>query len=163
MPARSDRLPARTIRLALSGEGAHADGRHVFEAIDWKLAGVRTQGAGHSLFELLNHLVYWQDWVLKWLDGAPPPLPKHASGGWPGNPGPASRKEWNAAVRAFRKGLDALDRGARESDLFGKQGKKSRLEMLHAIASHNSYHLGQAVLLRQMLGAWPPPQGSLTW
>ena len=35
--------------------------------------------------------------------------------------------------------------------------------MLHTIASHNSYHLGQIVLVRQLLGAWPPPGGGLTW
>jgi hypothetical protein len=41
--------------------------------------------------------------------------------------------------------------------------EKSRLEMLHTIAGHNSYHVGQVVLLRQLLAAWPPPSGGLTW
>jgi hypothetical protein len=27
--------------------------------------------------------------------------------------------------------------------------------MLQTAASHNSYHAGQIVILRQMLGAWP--------
>jgi len=31
------------------------------------------------------------------------------------------------------------------------------------MAAHNSHHLGQVVLLRLMLGAWPPPSGSYTW
>jgi uncharacterized damage-inducible protein DinB len=31
------------------------------------------------------------------------------------------------------------------------------------MAAHNSHHLGQVVLLRQILGAWPPPSGSYTW
>jgi hypothetical protein len=35
--------------------------------------------------------------------------------------------------------------------------------MLQAIASHNSYHAGQVVALRQILAAWPPPSGGLTW
>jgi hypothetical protein len=29
--------------------------------------------------------------------------------------------------------------------------------------AHNGHHLGQVVLMRQMLGAWPPPSGSYTW
>jgi uncharacterized damage-inducible protein DinB len=37
------------------------------------------------------------------------------------------------------------------------------LEMLHLIGSHTSYHVGQVALLRQMLGAWPPPSGGVTW
>jgi len=28
--------------------------------------------------------------------------------------------------------------------------------MLQTVASHNSYHTGQVVLLRRILGAWPP-------
>ncbi len=31
------------------------------------------------------------------------------------------------------------------------------------VATHNSHHLGQVVLLRQLHGAWPPPAGSWTW
>ncbi|GAC1419193.1 MAG: hypothetical protein NVSMB62_11680 [Acidobacteriaceae bacterium] len=30
-------------------------------------------------------------------------------------------------------------------------------------AAHAAYHLGRVVLLRQMLGAWPPPAGGFTW
>ena len=35
--------------------------------------------------------------------------------------------------------------------------------MLYTIASDNSYHAGQAALVRVMLDAWPPPSGGLTW
>jgi DinB superfamily len=31
------------------------------------------------------------------------------------------------------------------------------------IAMHNVHHLGQIVTLRQIQGAWPPPEGSYTW
>jgi uncharacterized damage-inducible protein DinB len=41
--------------------------------------------------------------------------------------------------------------------------KTSRLRMFHTIASHTSYHIGQVVMLRQLLGKWPPPSGGLTW
>lgn len=44
-----------------------------------------------------------------------------------------------------------------------KGSGKSPLEMLIAVAAHNSYHAGQAVVLRQLLGMWPPPSGGLTW
>ncbi len=31
------------------------------------------------------------------------------------------------------------------------------------MANHNSHHLGQVILLRQVMGLWPPPSGSWTW
>jgi hypothetical protein len=160
---KNDGILEKTIGCALSGEGAHAASHNVFEGLDWKLAGSRPAGAPHSLFQLLQHLIYWQDWVIKWLDGKTPSIPKHASGSWPRSVSPASEEEWKRAVKDFRQGLDALERASGGAELLVKRGKKSRLEMLVTIASHNSYHLGQAALLRQMLGAWPPPSGGLTW
>lgn len=161
---RSDqKIIEKTIGHALSGKGAHVGAKDAFEALDWKLAGVRPEGAPHSVFQLLNHMSYWRDWVVKWLGGEKPPLPKHASGGWPAGPAPASKEEWERAVRGFQSGLDELERRSRAEDPLTKRGNKSRLEMLQTIASHNSYHMGQVVFLRQMLGAWPPPSGGLTW
>jgi hypothetical protein len=54
-------------------------------------------------------------------------------------------------ARAFVKG-----------DLSATRGDKTHVEMARVIGAHNSYHAGQAALLRQVLGAWPPPSGGLT-
>lgn len=147
----------------LSGKGTHIEAANTFAGLDWKSAGARPEGIPHSIFQLLNHMVYWQDWATQWLDGKEPSLPRHAPDSWPGGTEPANREEWEQAVRAFRSGLRNLNRNARAADLFAKQGRKTRLEMLQTLASHNSYHAGQVVLLRQLLGAWPPPSGGLTW
>ena len=39
----------------------------------------------------------------------------------------------------------------------------SALQAVYHVVEHFSYHLGQIVLLRQELGAWPPPRGGDTW
>jgi uncharacterized damage-inducible protein DinB len=160
----SDRkILEKTVGNALSGKGSHVATKNVLAGLNWKVGGARPRGASHSIFQLLNHMSYWQDWVVKWLGGEDPPIPKHASGGWPGSPSPTSPKEWQRAVRGFRSGLKKLDRQSREAGLLATRGEYSRLGMLQAIASHNSYHVGQVVLLRQMLGTWPPPSGGITW
>jgi uncharacterized damage-inducible protein DinB len=111
----------------------------------------------HTVFQLLNHMVFWQDWVVAWLDGQKPPS---TSGSWRGSDGPATREEWERAVGRFRSGLAELARCAGEGDLLIKRGRTSPLEMLQTAISHTSYHTGQVVMLRQMLGAWPPsPRG----
>jgi uncharacterized damage-inducible protein DinB len=153
----------KALACALSGTGAHVETAAVFASLDWKLAGVRRAKIPHSIFQLLNHMSYWQDWAVRWLDGKNPPLPRHAVGSWPGRVRPSSQKEWEQAVRRFRRELRALLRRSRQPNLFAKPGIKSRLELLHAIASHNSYHAGQVVLIRQSVRAWPPASGGLTW
>ncbi len=148
---------------ALSGKDAHVEVKNALEGLDWKIAGELPAGIPHSIFQLLNHIVYWQEWAVKWLDGKKPAIPKHAAGSWPGSTAPANSREWKQTVRRLEKALDALTRRCGEGDILSKRGGKSRIEMLQAIASHGSYHIGQVVQLRQMLGAWPPPSGGVTW
>jgi uncharacterized damage-inducible protein DinB len=146
----------KSITRALSGKAAHLEPTRVFAELDWKAVGSRPGPAAHSVFQLLNHMAFWQEWVVSWLDGKTPPS---TSGSWRGRDGPATRGEWEQAVARFQSGLEALARCAREGDLMSRRGKTSRLEMLQTATSHNSYHIGQVVVLRQLLGAWPPPSG----
>jgi len=163
MKTRNDRVLPQTVRRALSGEGAHARTQNVFDGLDSKVAALRPPGVTHSIYQLLAHISYWQDWVLQWLDGKDPAVPRHAAGSWPCDSGPTSPQDWKRAVGNFRAGLDKLEGRSRQVDFLEKIGKTSRLQMFHAIASHTSYHIGQVVMLRQLLGKWPPPSGGLTW
>jgi uncharacterized damage-inducible protein DinB len=151
------------IDYALTGGDAHVATRTVFDGLDWHTAGARVEGSPHTLYELLNHMIFWQDGVLEWLDGRSPSMPEHASDSWPGPSAPSSRAEWLRTVRRFRSGLTRLERAARRVGSARKGGGKSPLEMLAGVAAHNSYHAGQAALLRQLLCDWPPPTGGLTW
>ena len=153
----------RAINRALSGEDAHVENASVLDGLQWKLAGKRLDDVPHSVFQLVNHMIYWQEWVAKWLDGKKPRAPKHAAGSWPGKVSPLSQKEWERTVRRFRNSIVELDRRSNQSDLLTKHGKWTHLEMLHIIGSHTSYHVGQVALMRQLLGSWPPPSGGVTW
>jgi len=73
-----------------------------------------------------------------------------------------TRDSWGMA-RRLEHALKVMTRAVEKADLLAKRGRKTPLEVLQTIASHNSYHLGQVVVLRQRLCAWPPPSGGLTW
>jgi hypothetical protein len=96
-------------------------------------------------------------------EGKSPQMPEHAADSWPGPPLPSSRAEWASAVRRYQAGLTRLERAARRTVSARKGRGKSPLEMLAALGAHNSYHAGQAALLRRLLRKWPPPSGGLTW
>ena len=157
------KLVACSAQQALSGHGAHACTAHVFEGVDWKMAGKMPRGAPHTLFQLMGHMTYWQNWAVKWLDGKKPTPPRHAAGSWPSSSAPVSAEDWKHAVKRYERGLETLEKRCTKPDLFARKGKKTALEMIQAIASHNSYHAGQAAFLRRQLGAWPPPAGGLSW
>jgi len=50
---------------------------------------------------------------------------------------------------------DLLERASFRGDTWGRS--------FLAFSLHGTYHLGQVVLIRRMLGAWPPPGGGDTW
>lgn len=60
---------------ALSGKSAHVVAATALDGLDWQAAGCRPKDAPHSVFELVNHLVYWQDFALGWLGGDKPLTP----------------------------------------------------------------------------------------
>jgi uncharacterized damage-inducible protein DinB len=153
----------QAITRALTGKDAHVETVDVLRGLDWRLAGVRPEGVPHSIFQLVHHMVYWQEFAVNWLDGKKPRPPRHASGSWPGKEGPASRREWERTVQRLAKALRALQGRARKVKLSSRRGKWTALEMLLVIGSHTSYHVGQITSLRRALGVWPPPSGGVTW
>lgn len=152
-----------TLRDALSGRGAHVPVAELFDGLDWQAAGARPEGARHTVFRLLNHLIYWQEFALEWLDGRKPQTPEHDEDSWPGSDQPADRKSWQARVGRFKTDRAELERRVDASTLLAQIGPKTAGEILQIVASHNSYHAGQVVALRRALGAWPPPSGGFTW
>jgi uncharacterized damage-inducible protein DinB len=157
------KAPERLAHRALSGKASHVQTKEVFSGLDWKTARSKPRGVPHSIYQLLKHMSYWQDWVVAWLKGGSPAVPRHASGSWPAEVGPSSRRDWDETVKQFRRGLGTLERACRGAGVSSERGGAKRLEMLHTIGAHNSYHAGQVAFLRQLLGKWPPPSGGVTW
>jgi hypothetical protein len=80
---------------------------------------------------------------------------------WPRSPQPGSG-EWNGSVKEFRQDRAALQRLANDSKIelesaipHGK-GQTYLRELLLA-ADHAAYHVGELIVVRRLLGAWPPP------
>ena len=88
--------------------------------------------------------------------------------GWP----EMAANDWPAICERFLEGLDTLAAVVAELEPDGAIQPPIEFPMLASytardvwehVAQHNAYHLGQIVVLRQVLGIWPPPAGSYTW
>jgi uncharacterized damage-inducible protein DinB len=156
---------ADAARRALTGEWSHVSPTQALEGLDWRTAGERPGGSPYSVFRVLNHMVFWQEIYLDHLRGQTPPPVPHDIDGWPGSDRPASAEEWAQAIARFQEGLGEANALARAEGLDEPLSGRipTRHDALHLIASHNGYHVGQIVLLRRMLVAWPPPGGGDTW
>lgn len=110
----------------------------------------RVNGASHTLYEELWHLVNWQRIVVERVEQAGQPAPD-----FPEEP-PASQGAWDELVRAYLDGArKAVEWGARLDTPVGPG--ETMADALQCLAVHNAYHFGKIVALRQAIGAWPPP------
>ena len=143
----------------LTGEHAHANFESAIKDLPATIRGVRPPGSEHSLWETLEHLRIAQWDILEFSRDARHVSPEWPSGYWPKSPAPASDKEWDKSVKAFRDDLQAMAKLVEDpsNDLFAKiphgTGQTLMREAL-LVADHNAYHLGQFVLLRRLLHSW---------
>ena len=154
---------------ALIGNSAFAPPHHIVEGVDDQLAHQKPAGAPHSIYEELWHMDFWQRVTLDWVSGRPTPSPQHASQGFPAD----TTESWPSLRDRFLAGTQNAAAVASDEDRLEipvacpRVGAPDRVmtvrDQLESLAAHNGYHLGRVVLLRQLLGAWPPPSGGDTW
>jgi uncharacterized damage-inducible protein DinB len=142
--------------------------RLALEGLTPDLAERRLPGTPHTIAAIVAHMTFWQAWFLERCDGTAGPMPASAALGWV----PPEAGRWDALRDDFLTGVDRLVALGDASDRgrlidppieFPPLGQYTVDDVLVHVGIHNAHHLGQVVLLRQLLGAWPPPAGSWTW
>ena len=155
----NDKALREQLQSLLKGGNAHADFETAVKDFPEKFRGTRPEGSPHSPWELLEHLRIAQWDILEFSRNTRHESPEFPKGYWPSAQVPADSKAWDASVKAFRSDLAALVSmaGDESVDLYAKiphgDGQTILRELLLA-ADHNSYHLGQFLLVRKLLGEW---------
>jgi uncharacterized damage-inducible protein DinB len=158
----------------LYGKGAHVSPLASVEDLSAELAGTGVSGFPYSIWQILGHLNFWMEYDFERIDGHAAPYPACAADSWPREAKPAGETEWRGEVLRFAKNLRAMERLAKSAvEVLARPveittpalaGQSNSVEaLLWQIIAHNSYHVGQIVLLRRFLKAWPPPAGGDTW
>jgi hypothetical protein len=156
--AKPDALRKHVLEL-LEGKGAHADFDSAVSGFPVKRAGDKPPGAEHTAWQLLEHLRIAQRDILEFSRNPKHVSPKWPAGYWPEADTPKTQAAWTKSVQAFRADLKAMMALVQNpaSDLLAPlphgQGQTLLREAL-LVADHNSYHLGQFVMIRRLLGAW---------
>jgi hypothetical protein len=147
--------------LALLGAGqAHAPFDAAVKNLPVALRGKRPKGAAHSPWEILEHMRIAQWDILEFSRDSKHVSPPWPAGYWPKTQAPPNAKAWSQSVRSFLADLDAMRKlvADESTGLFAAipQGDgQTILREALLVASHNSYHIGEMVLVRRLLGAWP--------
>lgn len=154
----SDPLRKHLIEL-LEGRNAHLDFDAAIAGFPPERAGEKPGDASHSVWQLLEHLRIAQWDILEFSRNAKHVSPEWPAGYWPETEAPPNAAAWRRSIRAFRADRKAMQDLIADptSDLLARiphgDGQTLLREAL-LVADHNSYHLGQLVTVRRLLGAW---------
>jgi hypothetical protein len=147
------------LRKLLNGREAHVDWSSALKGFPEELIGEKPAGSPHSAWELLEHTRIAQRDILEFSRNPKHVSPEWPSGYWPKAPIPPRVGGWDKSVKAFHQDLGTMVRLVTDpgTDLAAPIPHGSGQTILREallVADHNSYHLGQFVLLRRQLGLW---------
>jgi len=155
-----DKLLRQQLTKMIDWNEAHADLSATVDGFPPKLRGQVPEGFPHSAWQLLEHIriALWD--IVEFSRDAKHKSPKWPEEYWPKSAAPPSDKAWDESVKSILKAQEELRDLVRDTshDLFKPlphgDGQTLLREVLLA-ADHSAYHLGQLVLVRRALGAWP--------
>ena len=133
--------------------GEFPERAHLLSGLTLEQVTLCPDGASHSIYEELWHVVGYQQSIIE---------PGEPAGDFYPSVAPEHEHQWHDLVRVF------LD-GAHAAAALGQEPERLALEVepgvtladeLNSVAVHNAYHLGKIVALRQRIGAWPPTEAS---
>jgi hypothetical protein len=151
-------LRKHVVDLLTKGQ-AHASFEDALKDVPVEARGTVPKGAAHSLWELLEHARIAQWDILKFSTDAKHKSPKFPKGYWPKTPAPPNAKAWDKSIKDFLADRHAMCElvEKKSTDLFEKiphgEGQTILRQALLA-ADHSSYHIGEIVVTRRLLGVW---------
>jgi hypothetical protein len=158
---------------ALIADSYAAPPAHILEDLTEVQVHQQLPNVPHTIYAELWHLAFWQQVTLDWVAGIETPFPGRPDDGFPTSQDIAS--ESFAALRGrFLDGAQEAAACARDTAHLdnlircpSRPGSPVRVmsicDQLISLVSHNAYHLGRIVVLRQLLQAWPPASGGFSW
>lgn len=156
----NDRQLREHLLYLLKGRGAHLDFEHAVAGLPEELRGAKPHGVPHSPWRLIEHMRIAQWDILEFSRNPRHVSPSFPDGYWPQGDAPPHKEAWDEILRQFRADHQAMHDLVADPavDLFAPiphgDGQTILREAL-LVADHNAYHIGQLVVVRRALDAWP--------
>jgi hypothetical protein len=150
----------RQLLALLDGGGSHMTFEEAVADFPPDAINVAAPNVPYTPWHLVEHLRITQRDMLDYVIGPDYPRLDWPTDYWPAQKATADAEQWEASVQAF---VDDRDRfGALvadpERDLDAPipwTPGHSLLRCVRIIGNHNSYHVGELAILRQVTGTWP--------
>jgi hypothetical protein len=113
-----------------------------------------TDGSGnHSIGQLANHLLFWNERQLLKFRGQKEPA---FGGNNEETFNDFDKSKWEQTVKKLNEVLSELEKLVQSAD---ETSLKSWAETIGNISTHNAYHTGQIIFVRKLQGSWDAKKG----
>ena len=154
---KNDKALRGDLDVLLRGGRAHITFERAVANLPEELRGKKPRGAPYSPWQQVEHIRICQWDILEYIRN-----PEYTSSEeyWPKEASPPNGGAWEKSLRAYRADLRALRNLVADptTDLLVPLPHDAETTTLHEVllvADHTAYHLGQLIVLRRLIGAWP--------
>jgi len=122
------------------------------EGLTPEQAAWKDASENHSIVQLVNHLIFWNQQQLAKFKGEKPAEVSDNKLTFAG----LDKATWEASVKQIDDVMLAWEKAIEEAD----DAKLSKwYGIIARIGTHNAYHTGQIIYIRKMKGNWDPSKG----
>ena len=143
------------LKRAYQGEAWHGPSlRELLEGVTAEQAAAKSIPNVHSIWELVNHIITWEEIARRRLEGDPvsqipdeynfPPVTDTSEAVWQ-----ATLKKLEDGNKALREAIKKID--DQQLDEIALGTNYSIYFMVHGVIQHDLYHAGQIALLKKTL------------
>ena len=155
----ADQLMREQLLALLRGGHAHMEFDRAVAEFPPEYINRTPPNVPYTPWHLLEHLRITQWDILEFIRKPDHVSPDWPVGYWPAPQAQADEAQWQQTITAFRTDLKALEALASDpqTDLFAPlpQGLPYTIfREIMVIANHNSYHIGEFAILRQVMKTW---------
>lgn len=156
----SDEKTFRKLLLnQLDGGQAHVDFYQATQGLTYKQAGIKVEGVPHTIWELIEHIRIAQKDIVVFCKNPDYEALDWPDDYWPKSNAPNSSDDFNKSVRKVLDDLQEMkdlitDPENNLTTSFAHGDGQTLFREALLILEHNSYHIGQIVLIRRLMGSW---------
>ena len=146
----------KQLLFSLRGGNAHKAIKRGITHFPIDLINKKMLNADYTPWQLLDHMRRAQIDIIKFISDANYKSPDWPKGYWSDKNEMADEDTWKKTVEEFFEGLDVMEKFVKDDkyDLFANIPHAPQYTIFRealVLSNHNSYHLGQLMLMRKVL------------
>jgi uncharacterized damage-inducible protein DinB len=160
MKKNDDQVLRHELLWLLCGGNAHVDFTTAIAHVPEEFYGKTVKGTPYTLWRVLQHMKISQHDILEYIKNPDYKELVWPDDYWPKQKAPPHVASWEIAVKQVLSDLEEIKKIVKNpktvltASIPNVKNGPSILREILLVIDHNSYHIGQIILLRGLLGIW---------